>query len=124
MVEMQHEILRSSFCPDGSRIFLMFDASRNLYLIATRWSWVVRFKSVWDACDAFEALEIVEGELRAVGQWLRREIQRVPRHHFVQSGSMGRLNYLINGVERRLRGLRPQRCGSKSSVEQWIPTTR
>lgn len=120
MAEIHLEILRSAYTQDGSKIFLTYDAYKKQYRIATRWCWIVGFESIWDACDAFEALELIEGEQQAVGRLLKLEIQRVPRHHFVQRSSMGRLNYLINSVERRLQGLRPQRCGSKGSIERWI----
>lgn len=124
MAETHHEILRSSYAQDGSKILLMFDAVNNQYRIATRWTWVVGFESIWDACDAFEALELLDDGAQGVGRLLKREIKRVPRHNFVPRCSMGRINYLINSVERRLQGLRPQRCGRKGGVERWIPVAR
>jgi hypothetical protein len=116
------EILRSSFTCEGTRVFLIHDQDKGLYRLATRWVWLTAFESVWDACDAFEALELMAGDERVIAQVLKVEIKRVPRHTFGKlRNSMKRINYVINSAERRLQGLRPQRCGSKGSVEQWIP---
>ena len=119
------ETLRSSFTPDGQRVFLEFDGAKGVYRLATRWAWLVSFDNVWDACDAFEALEMAEGDLRAIAKVAKAEIIRVPRSRFVRvsgGGAMGttRMNYLINSIERRLAGMRPVRCGSKGSVEKWV----
>lgn len=118
------EILRSSYMQDGTKIFLVYDAPKHQFRIGTRWCWLAGFSSVWDGCDAFEALELSVGDQQAVARLIKKEIFRVPRHHFIHRGSMGRINYLINSVERRLQGLRPQRCGRKGGVEQWIPRHR
>ncbi|HDS1721606.1 hypothetical protein NPS53_08850 [Pseudomonas putida] len=115
------EILRSSFTQDGIRFFLVFDAEKTTFRIGTRWHWLESFDSVWDACDAFEAMELADGDHIKLGRLIKKEISRVPRIRFVQRGGMGRINYLINSIERRLQGLRPQRCGSKGAVERWIP---
>lgn len=117
---MTTETIRSSFTPDGQRVFLEFDAERNVYRIATRWAWLVSFDNIWDACDAFEAIELIEGDLRKSAKLAKSEIGRVPRHHSAAPQSMGRINYLVNCIERRLAGLRPIRTGSKGSVECWV----
>lgn len=115
------ETLRSGFTPDGQCVFLFFDAVRNTYRIATRWQWLGRFDSIWDACDAFEAVELMEGDLKKASKLAKIEIKRVPRHVFGSNRSaMTRINYLLNGIERRLAGLRPVICGSKGSVEKWV----
>jgi len=120
--EKKMETLRNSFTTDGQRVFLMFDESRGLYRLATRWAWLSSFDSIWDACDAFEAVEFMEGDLRHVSKISKSEISRVPRHRFgSRRGTMSRINYLINCIERRIAGLRPVICGSKGSVEKWIP---
>lgn len=117
------EILRSSYTQEGERFFLVYDPIKAVFRIGTRWQWLVGFESIWDACDAFETLELAEGDQKALAGLIKKEVRRVPRHHFIQRGSMGRINYLINSVERRMQGLRPQRCGSKGAVERWIPRT-
>ena len=119
--EAHIEILRSSFSLNGTRIYLVHDSLKGCYRLASRWHWLTTFESVWDACDAFEALELLDGCERSLAKVIKREIKRVPRHHFVQPNSMKRIGYLIRAVERRAAGLRPQRCGSKGSVECWIP---
>lgn len=121
MTTDRSETLRSSYTQDGTKIFLIYAPSITQFRIGTRWYWLVSFCSVWDACDAFEAMELAEGDQQELSRLIKKEIIRVPRHHFVQRGSMGRINYLVNSVERRLQGLRPQRCGRKGGVEQWIP---
>ena len=114
------ETLRSSITPDGQRVFLMFDQSK--YRLATSWVWLTSFDSVWDACDAFEALQTMEGDLRPVAKIIKSEIARVPRHCFGASrNKMSRINHLINDVLRRAGGLRPVVCGSKGSVVKWVP---
>lgn len=118
---ISEETLRSSYTQDGTRFFLVFDANRATFRIGTRWHWLASFDSVWDACDAFEAMELVDGDLIELGRLIKKEIRRVPRYRFFRPGGMGRINYLVNSVDRRLQGLRPQRCGSKGAVERWIP---
>ncbi|WHS57610.1 MULTISPECIES: hypothetical protein [Pseudomonas] len=114
------EIIRSSFTLSGVRIFLVYDNSRCLFKLATRWYWLSSFDSVWDGCDAFEALELLDGDDRVLGAFIKREIKRVPRYRFANPNSMGRISYLTRSVERRMQGLKPQRCGSKGAVERWI----
>lgn len=114
------EIIRSSFTLSGVRIFLVYDNSRRLFKLATRWYWLCSFDSVWDGCDAFEALELLDGDDRVLGAFIKREIKRVPRYRFANPNSMGRISYLTRSVERRMQGLKPQRCGSKGAVERWI----
>jgi hypothetical protein len=120
------ETLRSSFTAAGTRVFLTYDPAKaqdKPYRLATRWRWLASFEQIQDACDAFEALELsdCEGREHDFAKWAVREIRRVPRHMFgPQRSTMKRINYLINSVERRMQGLRPQRCGSKGSVERWI----
>lgn len=102
-------------------MFLIYDGQARVFRVATRWCWLASFDCIWSACDAFEALELMEGDERDAARILKAEIKRVPRHHFGSGrNTMGRLNYLINSAERRLQGLRPIRCGSKGSVERWI----
>jgi len=117
---MSLETLRSSFTPDGQRVFLEFDSESKVYRIATRWAWLISLDNIQDACDAFEAIEMMEGDLRQFAKLAKSEINRVQRHHFVAPQSMARINYLINSIERRLAGLRPIRTGSKGSVESWV----
>lgn len=118
---MTTETIRSGFTPDGQRVFLEFDQAKNVYRVATRWAWLVGFDNIWDACDAFEAIELMEGDLRKVAKLAKSEVVRVPRHSFVAPQSMARINYLVNSIERRLAGLRPTRTGSNGSVECWVP---
>lgn len=119
---MEHEILRSSFMLDGTRIYLIFDAEKQTYRLATRWYWLASFGDVYAACDAFEALEMIDSQAhREISKFLKVENYRVPRCEFGQArNTHSRIMYLVNCVERRLAGLRPQRCGSKGSVERWI----
>jgi hypothetical protein len=117
----KQEVIRSSFSCDGTRLYLVYDTRSATYRLATRWQWLAAFDSIWDACDAFEALELLTGCERQLAGLIKREIKRVPRHSFGSArNTIGRLNYLINSVERRLQGQRPIRCGSKGSVERWI----
>ncbi len=117
------ETLRTSFMQDGNKIELIFDAAHDVYRIGTRWFWLAKFKSVYDACDAFEALELTKAPATTrIGRIFQAEIRRVPRHRFGSNrNTHSRIIYLVNSVERRLAGLQPQRCGSKGAIERWIP---
>lgn len=115
------EVLRSSFTLDGTRVFLIHDAQRVAYHLATRWAWLSSYQKIEDACDAFEALELMEGDEKRITGFLTSEIKRVPRHRFGSArNTMGRINYLINCVEHRLQGHRLVICGSKGAVERWV----
>lgn len=120
-LDSQVEVLRTSYSLDGTYIVLLHDCVQGRYRLATRWYWLTSFDSIWDACDAFEALEMLEGCIRSLAKTVKSEIKRVPRHQFIKPNSMMRIGYLVRSVERRAAGLRPQRCGSKGSVERWIP---
>ena len=52
------------------------------YRLATRWQWLAAFDSIWDACDAFEALELLVVCEKQIADLIKREIKRVPRHSF------------------------------------------
>ena len=115
------ETLRSSVTPDGQRVFLVFDEDKSQYRLATRWIWLAGFDSVWDACDAFEALEMMEGDLRASSKKIKTEIARIPRHFDLLRNKATRISHLVTCAEKRINGLRPLSCGSKGSVTKWIP---
>jgi hypothetical protein len=119
----RHETLRSSFTLDGTRVFLIHDADKAAYRLATRWVWLSSYPRIEDACDAFEALEALElmsGNEKRIAGFLTSEIKRVPRHRFGSArNTMGRINYLINCAEHRMKGQRLVICGSKGAVERW-----
>lgn len=119
--ETNQEILRSSFTCAGTRIFMIFDAETKVYRVATRWAWLAAFDSVWDACDAFEAMELMDGADRRLADLIKLEIKRVPRSRAATLIGMERVSGLIDCVEKRRCGLRPQSSGSKASVVCWIP---
>lgn len=123
MGQEQTETLRSSFMLDGARIFLVHDEARRSFRIGTRWYWLLEFDNVWDACDAFEALEMSEpSDHKELARWMRVEIQRNPRSRSSRRGrSHGRIVDLVLSIERRLSGLRPVTCGRKSSLTKWVP---
>ena len=115
------ETLRSSFTVDGQRLFLIYDESKKLYRVATRWAWLVSFDNVRDACDAFDSIEFMEGDLRKAAKIVKNEMVRTSRNNFSYlNNAMARVNWLISCVERRLQGLRPVYCGSKGSVIKWV----
>lgn len=119
------EVLRSGWMIDGTRIFLEFQKDKEIYQINTRWARLTFFGSIEDACDAFEAMELADGEAKPLALAIKKEIARVGRHEFGKSRSThGRINYLVRSAERRLAGLRPIRHGSKGSVEAWIPSRK
>lgn len=118
---MSAETLRSSFNVDGTRIFLIYDSEKQLYRLATRWYWLTSFETIYQACDAFEALELLSGDEKSLAKWLKVEVLRNPRSRQANPSAMTRINDLISNVERRMSGLRPQICGNKGSVVRWIP---
>ena len=115
------ETLRSSWTIGGARIFLLFDADKNQYRLATRWLWLSSFGDINEACDAFDALEMIDlVDLREAAHWASVEIRRTPKHR-TKGSAMARAFHLLNCIENRLRGLRPQHYGSKNAVVRWIP---
>lgn len=112
------ETLRSSWTLDGQRIFLIFSA--GLYRVATRWVWLASFKQLAEAAVAFEALEMLEGDPRALMSHIKTEIRRRPSRQFgSRRHSMSRIAYLVRCVDNRVAGLRVRIGGSKGSVEAW-----
>lgn len=120
---MTSEVLRSSFNVDGTRIFMIYDSEKQKYRLATRWYWLTSFETIHQACDAFEALELLSGDEKSLAKWLKVEVLRNPRSREANPNAMSRINGLISNVERRISGLRPQICGSKGSVVHWVPST-
>ena len=121
MEKKSESVLRSSFSLDGTRIFLVHvEGCQGAFRLATRWRWLAKFESIHDACDAFEALEMMEGDLARASRAIKAEIRRVPRHSFGRKrASHSRISYLVRCSESRAAGLRLKRCGSKGSVEYW-----
>lgn len=114
------ETLRSGWTLDGLRIFLQHDPERGCYRLATRWRWLARFESIETACDAFEVMELSEGEPVALASHIKTEIRRNPRSRSAGSPH-ARLVYLADCAELRLQGLRPQSAGRRGAVIRWVP---
>lgn len=112
------ETLRSSWTLDGQAIFLIFSAGQ--YRVATRWMWLASFKQLQEAAVAFEALEMLEGDPKALAEHIKTEVRRVPCSRFgTRRHSAARISYLVRCVDNRLAGLRLYVGGSKRSVEAW-----
>lgn len=96
---MSTETLRSSWTLDGTRIFLQFDPVRGLYRLATRWYWLTSFTQINDACEAFEALEMSEGDHCVVAKRLKHatRLKRSPA-----ATAMSRIHQLLSYVEQHL----------------------
>jgi hypothetical protein len=122
--EPDHEhvhTIRSGWTLDGQRIFLEHDAEQRLFRVASRWAWLLKFAAIEDACDAFDALELMEGSISDLARHLAAEIRRAPRYRIAKTApAMARVVDLVRCVELRMRGLRPQACGRKHAVVQWI----
>lgn len=43
MSNVSHEVLRSSFTCEGTRVFLIHDPEKGLYRLGTRWFWLTAF---------------------------------------------------------------------------------
>lgn len=113
------ETLRSSWTLDGQRIYLMHSAGQ--YHLATRWVWLTTFQQLTDAADSFEALEMLEGDPKALVAHLLREVRRRPAHTFgARRFSHSRIAYLARCAENRMRGLRLRIEGRAGSVEAWL----
>lgn len=117
------ETLRSGWTLDGLRIFLQHDPERGCYRLATRWRWLARFESIEAACDAFEVMELSEGEPVALASHIKTEIHRNPRSRSAGSAH-ARLVHIAECAERRQRGLVPRPCGRKGAVVRWVPARR
>lgn len=113
--------LRSGWTLDGQRIFLEHDQAGEVFRVGTRWAWLLKFGAVQDACDAFEALELMEGGITELAKHLATEIRRTPRHRSAKAApAMARVSELVRCAELRMQGLRPQACGSKLAVVRWV----
>lgn len=118
MRQSEAETLRSSWTLDGQRIFLVHSAGQ--YRLATRWVWLASFKHLADAAVAFEALEMLEGDPRALIRNIHTELRRRPSSSFsARRTGMARISYLVRCVDRRMLGQRVRIGGSKGSVEVW-----
>ena len=116
-----NETLRTGWTLDGQRIFVIYQPSTALYRVATRWAWLLKFKQLQDAADAFETLEFLQGNISDLAKYLAIEIHRVPRHARARTApAMARVAELVRCVERRMQGQRPQACGSKLAVVKWV----
>jgi len=74
-----HETLRCSFTLQGDRLFLIYDAMRQLYRLATRWCWLTSFAKIEDAGIAFDALELVDGNIHQAARLAKKEIKLMAR---------------------------------------------
>ena len=108
--------IRSTFAQDGQRLFL--DECASGFQLQTRWYRIGRpINNIHDAIDAFEALELMDGDLRHVFRaGIAPEMARLPRSRCTGC----RVWMLVAGAEKRLAGLRPQPCGSKQSLVKWV----
>lgn len=90
-----HETLRSSFTLHGDRLFLIYDAMRQLYRLATRWCWLTSFANIEDAGIAFDALELVDGNIHQAARLAKKEIKLLTRdtasHTYTAMASVWRL---------------------------------
>lgn len=121
---MKNEILRSSFTVEGEKIFLEYDPVKAVYRLSTRWHWLTIFDNIYDACEAFEALEYSEDEPRKFAKACKLEITRVPRFTVYKRNFHSRIYNLVQCTERRLAGYRPRACGAKHSIVEWIRSGR
>lgn len=82
-----HETLRSSFTLHGDRLFLIYDAMRQLYRLATRWCWLTSFANIEDAGIAFDALELVDGNIHQAARLAKKEIKLMVRDATSHTGA-------------------------------------
>lgn len=115
----KEETLRSSFTPDGGRLFLCFDEEAKKYRVGTRWSWFCSFDNIHDSGDAFDVLEMLDDADKEAIKFLKMEIKRNPRTRCDNKG-MSRAFHLLHCVEQRKAGFKPQASGSKHSVINWV----
>ena len=115
------ECLRSGWTMDGQRVFVSFNPARQKYVLHTRWVNLAKFNHVYDAIDAFEAMELLDCQnLQTTIGFLKKEIERTPRYKSAQPNTQARIFYLVNCVENRQDGKQLKIVGSKGSVEQWV----
>lgn len=118
---MKKERIRSGWTLDGQRIILEHDEEKALFVLGTRWVILAKFHAIQDACDAFEALEMLEGNPADLAKHLKAEIKRVPLFRSARnSHAMARVVDLVRSVEMRVHGFRPVACGAKLSVIKWV----
>jgi len=116
------ERLRTSETMDNDRIMLEYRADSLEFCVCTFISALFKSKNLAEAAVFFEVLEFVECDIsksfQDIARAIKKEIKRNPWNRLTGSRH-GKIMLLVDGVEKRLTGLRPVVVGSKSSCVVW-----
>ncbi|QYH28470.1 hypothetical protein [Aeromonas salmonicida] len=118
--DMHQEVIRSSYLDGGDRLYLIYDEAKGVYRVGTRWVWLGKYRDIWDACDAFDVIELLGVVDSLTAAQLKREIKRQPRSRAAVRKGMARIDGLLEAVQKRLSGLIPRAGGSKASLTVWV----
>jgi hypothetical protein len=114
------EILRTGYALSGETILLMFSRLLGTYHVTTKHAHVFGHRELGKVTTFFEVMEYVEDEsssYRDLEKAIKTEMERNVR---LGGSAHGKIMHLVSCVEKRLAGMRPVTCGSKSSVTEWV----
>lgn len=118
--DMHQEVIRSSYLDGGDRLYLIYDEAKGVYRVGTRWVWLGKYRDIWDACDAFDVIELLGVVDSLTAAQVKREIKRQPRSRAAVRKGMARIDGLLEAVQKRLSGLISRAGGSKASLTAWV----
>ena len=111
------EIIRSGFPIEGPRLFCEFNG--RFFLVQSRFQRYHKTPDIHEALVVFEGLCQVEFPMRRHAKSLIVEARRNQRFRFVNICEWEKR--VLECAKRRDEGFRPLICGSKCSLEKWIP---
>lgn len=109
--------IRSGFSIAGVR--LVCDEVGNQFLVQSRWQRFHKTDDIHEALAVFEGLCLEEHPTKKHTKRLVTEARRNIRTRFASNAGWERR--VIECARRRSEGLVPVICGSKGSVEKWVP---
>lgn len=116
---MQAGTIRSGFSLEGVR--LTCDQIGDVFVVQSRWQRFHKTPDIHEALVVFEGLCLEELPGRDHTKRLVHEARRNKRSQFTCPAAWERR--VIECARRRAEGLAPIICGSKGSVEKWLPKT-
>lgn len=115
------EIIRSSWSIEGVALFCHFNEAKRQFEVSSRW------QHFWTSQDIYEALVVFDGlcmELYPTKEHTKRLIKEARRNLRRRFTCINQWHArVIECALRRSEGLVPRICGSKGSIEAWVPGT-
>jgi hypothetical protein len=113
------ETIRSSWSIEGEPMFCEYNEAKKQFEVSSRWLNFFKTPDIYVALVIFDGLCMEDYPTKEHTKRLVHEARRNKRQRF--SSNMGWHSRVIECALRRAEGLVPRICGSKGSVEKWIP---